>query len=43
MIIKGLKLTILVKSAVIIHIVNPQYILIIKVVNVNCRYCNYKV
>jgi len=39
-VIKGFQLTILVKSAVIIYAVNLQYVLIIRVVNVNCRcYC----
>jgi len=33
----------LVKSAVIIYIINLQYILIAKVVNVNCKCCSYKV
>jgi len=37
-IIKGFKLTILVKGTVIIYIVNLQYVFIIKVINVNCKY-----
>ena len=43
MVIKGLKSVILVKSAVIIYTIDLQYILIVKVVDINCRYCNYKV
>ena len=43
MVIKGLRFIILVKSAVIIHTVNLQYIPVIKVVNVNYRCCNYRV
>jgi len=39
-VIKGLKLIILIKSTVIIYIVNLQYVLIIRVVDVNYRYCN---
>jgi len=33
----------LVKSAVIVHVINSQYIFITKVVNVNCRCYSYKV
>jgi len=33
----------LVKSIVIIYVINPQYVLIIRIVNVNCRCCSYKV
>ena len=43
MVIKGLKFIMLVKNIVIIHTVNPQYVLIAKVVNVNCRCYGYKV
>jgi len=42
-VIKGLKSIIPVKSAVIIYTVNPQYVPIARVVNVNCGCCNYKV
>ena len=37
MVIKGFKLIILVKSVVIVYIVNLQYVLIIKVININYR------
>ena len=43
MVIKGLKFIIPVKSIIIIYVINLQYIFIIKVVNINCRCCNYKV
>ena len=43
MVIKGFKSIILVKSVVIVYTVNLQYIPIVRVVNVNYRYCNYKV
>jgi len=33
----------LVKSVVIIYIVNLQYIPIVRVVDVNCGYCSYGV
>ena len=36
MVIKGFRFTVLVKSVVIIRIVNPQYIFIAGVVNINC-------
>jgi len=39
MVIKGLKFIMLVKSAVIIHTVNLQYILMAGVVDVNCGCC----
>jgi len=42
-VIKGFKSIMPVKSIVIIHVINLQYIFIIRVVNVNCRYCSYKV
>jgi len=42
-VIKGFKFIISVKSIVIIHIINPQYILIARVVNVNCKYYSYGV
>jgi len=42
-VIKGLRFIILVKSIVIIYTVNPQYVPITKVVNVNYRYYSYKV
>jgi len=42
-VIKGLRSIILVKSVVIIYIINLQYILIVRVVNVNCRCGGYKV
>jgi len=42
MVIKGLKSIMLVKSVVIIYIVNPQYIPIVKVVDINYRYYNYR-
>jgi len=43
MVIKGLKFIILVKSIVIIHIVNLQYVFIIRVININYRYCSYRI
>jgi len=43
MVIKGFKFIILIKGVVIIYIVNLQYILIIKVVDINCRYYSYKI
>jgi len=43
MVIKGFKPVILVKSAVIIYIINLQYVLIIKIVNVNYKSYSYKV
>jgi len=42
-VIKSFKPTILVKSVVIIHIVNLQYIPVIKVVNVNYKCYSYRV
>jgi len=42
-VIKGLRSIILVKSIVIIYTVNPQYIPVARVTDVNCRCCNYKV
>ena len=43
MVIKGFKLTILIKSIVIIYTVNLQYISVIKVVNINNGSCSCKV
>ena len=43
MVIKGLKPIMLVKSVVIIHTVNLQYVPIVKVVNVNCKCYSYRV
>ena len=43
MVIKGFKPVILVKIAVIIYIINLQYVLIIKIVNVNYKSYSYKV
>ena len=43
MVVKGFKSIILIKSVVIIYIIDLQYISVIKVVNVNYRYCSYKV
>jgi len=43
MVVKGLKSIILVKNAVIVYVINPQYISITKVVDINYRYCSYKV
>jgi len=42
-VIKGLKSIIPVKSVVVIHVINPQYIFIIRVVDINYRCYNYKV
>jgi len=42
-VIKGLKSVMLIKSVIIIYIVNLQYILIVKVVNISYRYYSYKV
>jgi len=42
-VIKGLKPIMLIKNVVIIHVINLQYISIIKVVNVNYRYYSYKI
>jgi len=42
-VIKGLKFIMSVKSVVIIYIINLQYILIVKVVNVNYGCYNYRV
>jgi len=33
----------LVKSVVIIHVINLQYISVIKVININYKYYSYKV
>ena len=29
-----------VKSTVIIYTLNLQYVLVIKIININCKYCN---
>jgi len=42
-VIKGLKPIMLIKNVVIIHVINLQYISVIKVVNVNYRYYSYKI
>jgi len=42
-VIKGLKFIILIKSVVIVHTVNPQYVPVVRVVNVNCGCCGYGV
>jgi len=42
-VIKSLKSIILVKSVVIIYIINLQYIPITGMVNINCKSGNYKV
>jgi len=42
-VIKGFKSIILVKSVVIVHTVNPQYIPVVRVVNINCGCYSYKV
>jgi len=39
-VIKSFKLIILIKSVVIIHVINLQYISVTKIINVNCKYCN---
>jgi len=33
----------LVNNVVVIHIINLQYVSVIRVVNINCGSCNYKV
>jgi len=43
MVIKGLKSVMLVKSVIIIYIIDLQYVFITRVVNINCRCCSYKV
>jgi len=40
---EGFKFIILIKSIVIIYIINLQYILITKIVNVNCKCYSYGV
>jgi len=42
-VIEGLKFIILVKSVVVIHVINLQYVLIVKVVDVNCGCYGYRV
>ena len=43
MVIKGFKSVMLVKSVIIVYIVNLQYVPVTKIVNVNYRCYNYKV
>jgi len=43
MVIKGLKSVILVKSVIVVYIINLQYIFIIRVVDINCKCYSYKV
>jgi len=33
----------LVKSVIIIHVINLQYISVTRVIDINCKCCNYKV
>jgi len=42
-VIKSLKSIMSVKSVIVIHIINLQYIPIAKVVDINCKYYSYKV
>jgi len=42
-VIKGFRFIILVKSVVIIYVIDLQYISVIRVVNVNYRYYSYGV
>jgi len=42
-IIKGLRFIILVKSVVVVHVITLQYILIVRVADVNYRCYGYKV
>jgi len=42
-VVKGFKLIMPVKSVVIIYTVNLQYIPVIKVIDINCKYYSYKV
>jgi len=42
-VIKSLKFIILVKSVIIVYTVNLQYIPVVRVIDVNYRYCSYKV
>jgi len=43
MVIKGFKFIILVKSVVIVYVINLQYIFVTGVVNINCGCYSYKV
>ena len=43
MVIKGLKLIILVKSVVVIYVIDLQYVSVIRVVDINYKYYSYKV
>jgi len=42
-VIKSLKPIILIKSVIVIHVINPQYVLITKVIDINYRCYSYKV
>ena len=43
MVIKGLKSVMPVKSVIIVYVINPQYISVTGVVNVNYKCCSYGV